>query len=168
MSRISQTVAQQIAVKLVAKKRILQSESQKEYREYFTEIAEKKVPKDVMEFFKKHSEYVKTTSNIRADGKGMSKLEVSLTRAIPSVSPNCYYDHIDLNETEATKGKKLYDAWVKLKDTNNDLQSEIEATLISLRTYSNIEKELPEATQYLPQVGLTVIVDTATLRKKLK
>lgn len=166
--RISQALASQIASKMVQSKRTVQSELQKEYREYFTTVAEKKVPKDVMDFFKKHSEYVKTTSSMRVDGKGISRLDISLTRAIPSVSPNCYYEHIDLSEAEATKGKKLHQDWVKMKENTDTLESEIETALINLRTYANIQKELPEASQYLPEQGLTVIVNTTELRKKLK
>jgi len=166
--RISQALAAQIATKMVQSKRAIQSELQKEYREYFTTVAEKKVPKDVMEFFKKHSEYVKTTSSMRVDGKGFNRLDVSLTRAIPSVSPNCYYEHVDLNESEATKGKKLHQDWLKMKENNDALESEIETALINLRTFANIQKELPEAGKHLPEQGLTVIVNTTELRKKLK
>jgi len=32
---------------------------------------------------------------------------------------------------------------------------------------ANIEKELPEAAEYLPKIGIAVIVDTKSLRKKL-
>lgn len=168
MSRISQALAAQIAKKLVEKKRTTQSQLQKEMREYFTEIAESKIPKDVMLFFKKHSEYVKTTSSMRVDGKGFNRLDITLVRAIPSVSPNCYYEHIDLTEAEATSGKKKHDAYQKMKSDTDTLESEIEQTLLSLRTFANIEKELPEAKEYLPVLGLTVIVDTTSLRKKLK
>jgi len=166
--RISQTLANQIALKMVKEKRSIQSELQVKYREYFTGVAEKKVPKDVMEFFKKHSEYVKTTSSMRVDGKGFNRLDVHLTRAIPSVSPNCYYEHVDLTETEAEKGKKLHQEWLKMKDNNDALEVEIETALINLRTYANVQKELPEAAIHLPEQGLTVIVNTADLRKKLK
>lgn len=167
MPRISQTVAEHISRKLVEKKRTIQSDALKELREYCTNIAESKVPKEVMLFFKKHSEYVKTTSNIRLDGKGLNRLEISLVKALPSVSPNCYYNHIDLTQGEATKVKNLNDAHEKLKTDNCALETEIERTLISLRTYANIEKELPEAAEYLPKVGIAVIVDTKSLRKKL-
>ncbi len=131
MSRISQQVAGQISRKLIEKKRTAQSEALKEYREYCTGIAESRVPKEVMTFFKKHSEYVKTTNSIRVDGKGIVTMDVTLTKAIPSVSPNCYYNHIDLSAEEATKVKSLNDAHVKLKSNNDSLENEIEATLIS-------------------------------------
>lgn len=166
--RISQSLASQIAKKLMEKKKTLQQTAKEAYRQYFTEIAEKKVPKNVMEFFGKHSEYVKTTSSIYVDGKGFNKLSVSLTKAIPSINPNCYYDHIDLSDAEVKKGKELYDAHEKMKTKNEELEYEIEATLINLRTYSNIQKEFPEAAEHLPALGLTVIVNTDALRKKLK
>lgn len=169
MSRISKQLAEQIARALISKKRNAESESKKEFREYCTKVAEERVPKDVMAFFKKHSEYVKTNSTIHISGKGLArKQEVSLLKALPSISPNCYYEHIDFTDEESDKAKELFDKWQKLKDGNNILEAEIEATLISLRTYANIEKEFPEASRMLPKQGLTVIVDTASLREKLK
>lgn len=167
MPRISQSVAEHISRKLVEKKRTLQSEALMELRKYCTSIAESKIPKDVMDFFKKNSEYVKKMGTIRLDGKGLNRLDVQLVNAIPSVSPNCYYNHIDLKPEEANKVKSLNDAHEKLKADNSALETEIERTLISLRTYANIEKELPEASEYLPKIGIAVIVDTKSLRKKL-
>ena len=149
-------------------KKLHLSKLEKEFREFVTIFAEKKTPKSVLDFFKNHSEYVKTTNSIRINGKGVSNLNVSLTKALPSVSPNCYYQHIDLTDSEVKEVKKLYDLTVKTKKYNNDLWDELEAAILSLKTYANIEKELPEAAAYLPSKGLSVIINTTELRKKIK
>src|SRR5690606_42149474 len=67
---------------------------------------------------------------------------------------------------EAKKGKALFDSWQKAKDNYEALKQECETALINLRTFANIEKSLPEAKQYLPQLGLTVVVDTVQLDRK--
>ncbi len=166
MSRISQTLAATIAEKLTEKKRVQVADSLMEFRKYFTEVYESKIPKPVMELFKKHSEYIQTVSAVYLNEKGFSITKVSLLKALPATSQ--YSVTINLTDFEAKKGKALFHSWQKAKDNYEALKQECETALINLRTFANIEKSLPEAKQYLPQLGLTVVVDTVQLRKKLK
>jgi len=166
MSRISMQLAEQIAKKLTEKKQALIAPTNLEFREFITQSFEATVPKPVMELFKKHSEYVETTNSVYLNEKGFSRENVSLTKAVPSIKE--YSVHFPLTDAVAIKAKKLYHVWQKAKDDYKALFEETETALLNLRTFANIEKQLPEAVQYLPQRGLTVIVDTKELRKKLK
>ena len=166
MSRISQALAAQIAEKLTEKKLAIAKENLQAFREYFTTVYESKIPKPVMELFKKYSEYIRTTSSIYLDNKHFSRNGINLVKALPSITK--YSVAIELTEAENKRGKSLYDVWQKSEEVYKTLKQECETALINLRTFANIEKSLPEAKQYLPQLGLTVVVDTVQLRKKLK
>jgi hypothetical protein len=100
------------------------------------------------------------------DKKGFSGLSVQFTKALPAITT--YNIRLELSDAEAKKAKELQNHYEKLKDDYKALFKETETALINLRTFKNVEKELPEATPYLPAMGLTVIVDTTELRKKLK
>lgn len=166
MSRISMALAEQIAKALTKKKQDLIAPALLEYRQYFTDVYESRVPKPVMELFKKHSEYLETTQSVYINEKGFNRESISLTKAVPSTTS--YNVELSITDAEATKGKKLYNAWKKACEDYKKLFEEVENALLNLRSFSNIEKQLPEAVPFLPQKGLTVIVNTTELRKKLK
>ena len=164
--RITKYLANKVAQQLIEKKQKEVSTLRTEFQEYLTVVAEKRVPKDVMEFFKKQCEYVETSQSIFLNEKGFNREVISLTRQVPAKSSSSL--HIVLNDTEATKAKRLHNAWLKAKENVERLKRELENALLNLRTYNRIEKELPEAFQLLPQGGgMLIPINIEKLRKEI-
>ncbi len=166
MSVISKDLAGQIAQKLTEKSRIAMEELHLEYRQLVTEFYEKATPKDVKACFKKHKEWFHTRSTICFDGNGFRWERVSSVR--PIIHNTNSDPKLELTPEIATQLRKSKDAWDNAKEKYDRLKAEVKQALITLKTYNNIRKELPEAAPYLPPpLSNALVVNFTGLKKEL-
>jgi len=164
--RISKTTAQAIAKKLTVTKQEQVNALGLYYRQYVKDSYLKQVPKEVSECYQKHKEWFYTTSYVRFEGKGFRYESVAIDENVIANKNSTAY--LDLTDTIATKAKKLQNKWLEAQKELNKLQLDIEAALYGLKTFAQIEKNLPEAVPYLPKsTSLELMVNLDTLRSQI-
>lgn len=164
MSRITKQIAEDIAVKLCSKKKTLLDESNKKLSFFITDVAKRKVPKEVSIAFSKMPSYIKTRSCPYVQGQGISGYpSVSLTESVPMDS-----DSIQLNAKEAEKYLSLKAVCIENKKTYEGLLKEVENALLNCRTYNKVKELFPEAATYLPPVYDPPALNLIEIRKKIK
>lgn len=166
--QISKMTAEQIATKLVEKKRKEVDELDQEIKKLCTEKAESQVPSEVHKLFKVHSEFVETACEAYLDGHGLSREYIKLSKNVPA--PNGYRVIIKM---DAAFGKKILTLLNKKKDKNDatvKLKNEIIQALLTLRTSKQIIEKFPEAAALLPSQskGLLPALNLKPIRDQLK
>jgi len=166
MSRISQELAAQIAVKLTEKSRIAADKLHVEYRELVTSLYEAQTPGDVKVCFTKYPDWFYTRSNIKLHGHGFNWEYVNPTR--PLITNNNTDCILELTAKISDKIISAKRKWQKAKEGYDKLNLETRQALLTLKTFNNIRKELPQAAPMLPPpLSNALVVNFDTLKKQL-
>lgn len=165
--RMTKDVAHQIAIKLTEEKAKSVEQLHLDYKEYITQAYISQTPESVLEAFKQHPDWFYTRSGIEFSGNGFRWENVASTQII--ICNGGTSANLTLTDTIAKKAMKLKTKWEDEYKKLKDLKSKIEVALFGLRTYAQIEKNLPEAVPYLPkQTSMELMVNFDTLRKEIK
>lgn len=156
MSRITKAIAEEIAGKLLAKKREKNEKRYKEIQDIITAIQEAKVPLEVMKLFNdsKTKGYIECHDQVFINGPGLNYDRISLTRKVPEAT-GTYHPNIILDEATSLLVSKKLETYRKHVELNYDLEKKLTATLMALRTYNKVKSMFPEAAKYLPPVQST-------------
>ena len=164
MSRITKTIAENVAIKLLEKKYAKIEEIKEGLKVKFTEIYKKQLPKEVLELFYKKQGFFYQRTNFVLDGNGHSHNIIYTTEPLPYLS-----GAVSLDVEDSKIILDIMNNISNLESEYNKLKLEIETTLLNLRTYSKISSEFPEATPFLPNTTSTALsVNISDLRNKLK
>ena len=151
MSKITKTLAQEIAIKVIAPFNVQIEEcdaqmSQLVYEDYLASI-----PKDVMILYKKYPKYVYTCYYITIRDFGFIYQYINFPK---DKNNNLIYlpNNKDWKFTQelADKLHKVDYKKQDLVEKRNRTQVEIESTLLALGTYKKVEENLPELAKFLP------------------
>lgn len=166
MSRITKTIASEIALKLTQAKRIELEKLNLELTNFYYEFAKKQVPTDIFNFYTKNRRYFKTTNKIRFIGNGFNYETVYFNPCLPNADD--YYMSIEPSK-EIADEILLKQKTIKTKKVFlENLETEIENTLLSISSYKRCENEFPEAFKLLPtKTNNQLIVNVSDIRKKL-
>lgn len=165
MARITKEIASEVAKKLTSKKteeiKTLENELETKLEGFIL----KKIPKEVLDLFKKHPNYFNTTYSFRLSGNGLNYEYLQTKNSIPYTGNNSFLPSIEEAELLLSLNNKIND----LKQKKSELFREIENLLYNLRTYSKVNSEFPEATPYLPNLITNKLsVNISDVRDKLK
>lgn len=165
MTRISKTLAQNVASKLVEKKRTELGKMRIELSEYIHDWYVTKIPKDVMKLFKAQKKWFSTRGSISFCGNGFNYKSFGFRTELPTGGDY----NIMPDETCAKEVTLMVNAIEKKEDEIDRLHSEIKHALIGLKNYSNIEKEFPEAYKLLPKENqcTAIMVNVDKIRERL-
>lgn len=167
MSVISKELAKKIATKLTEKSKNHLNSLRTDYTELVTIAYEATVPKNIMDLFIKDKTYFDDTSSISFNGHGFNYEQVTSTRRVPS-NYSGYHCNLELTPKVAEKLIKAKQRWEKAAKSYKTLFDETEQALLSLKTYNNIRKELPEAAPYLPPpLSNALVVNFTSLKSRL-
>jgi hypothetical protein len=163
--QISKATAEKIALKLTEKKSELVAKLKLEYRQYITDCYNKQIPAEIKEAFEKYPQYFRINSSITFSGHGFQWESVTPTER--TVSNESYNAVLNI-EKYADKAKKLQNKFLDASKELDELKHEIQTALYGLKTFAQIEKNLPEAIPYLPKsTSLSLMVDLNSLRSKI-
>jgi len=166
MSRISNDLAGQIAFKLTEKSRIVAENLHVDYRELVTSFYEEQTPKEVKDCLKKFPDWVDTTTSVKLHGHGFNWEYVSTTRAV--IQNNTNEGMPNMTSKMADKISTAKRKWLKAKEKYETLKTESKQALLTLKTFSNIRKELPEASPMLPPpMSNALVVNFNSLKTRL-
>jgi len=162
MSRITKEIAHATAVSLLSKKKENLKELKSKLKNMITEAVKKTIPKEVMDLYGKYPEYFDTHSRTRFTCAGFG-YEYYDFHTLPDGQENPKIGTQD--------GNKILALSNKVTDSENEykrLLNEIEVALFAFRTYSNVEKEFPEAFALLPtKVSQAVMVNISSIRSQI-
>jgi hypothetical protein len=166
MSVISKDLAQQISTKLTEKSRLAVDALRKDYQTIATEIYEDQVPEEIKKAFKLYPDWFYTRQSLYFNGHGFSFERVTPIRHV-----------ICNNGTEANlkltikTSDKLMAAKRKVEKAEKEyklLKEESKQALLTLKTFTNIRKELPEAASMLPPpLSNALVVNFNSLKTRL-
>jgi len=166
MSRITKQIAEEVAKKLVAKKRETLKLRTKEFSEKITKICHEKVPFEVLVVFEKHPNYFHQTSTFKPSGNGWNFQNLNLSHSLPSQAG--YFSF----EMEVETSNELLKEFNKNKDEQkqiDELQRDLVNTLLNLKTYKSVTENFPEAVEHLPKiVNNTVALNLSDIRNRIK
>jgi len=163
---MNKNLATQIAFKLTDKKQKEVDRLNNETKKYLTDMYLATIPKEITNAFKKNSEYFNTSNTVRLDGNGFRWENFTLLQyCICNSNNNCF---LKVDPVVYAKVKELNNKYQDAKNKLNSLRSEIETALNGLKTFSQIQKHLPEAIPYLPKsTTMELMVNFEVLRKNI-
>lgn len=165
MSRITKQIATSVANQLVLSRNQDLKKEQLKLSEIVTSIYLSKIPDEVMEFFKLYPVFFKTKGGIKLNGNGFNYEFFPMTKNVPD-NNDSYCGLFSKEDCDKIKNQWLLIQ--KLQAENDKLHFDIETALVNYRTYSNIEKEFPEAFKLLPARQITaLVVNIKDIRCKL-
>jgi len=165
MSKISRTLANEIALKLVDKLDIKLKNVDIQIKDILYKVAVSKVPKEIMNIFNgPNSEWIRcTTSSYFSWGSnheyysGFSEFPITVNKSVV-VEDEALSDQLDrlkLERASLTKQRK-------------ELLAEIEETIIALGTPTRIREHFPEAAALLPEPRMEIAINVQSTIDKLK
>lgn len=164
MSKISNELAKQIAIKLTEKSRIVADKFHVEYRELVTELYEEQTPQEVKAALKKFPDWIYTSGSVKLNGNGFNFEWVSTTRNIVSNGNNL----LNLTSKIADKITAAKRKWEKAKKQYECLKDETKQALLALKTTNNIRKEIPIAAPMLPPpMSNALVCNFDSLKRRL-
>jgi len=167
MSRITKQIAEDVAIKLLAKKYSEIKTLKEELSDKVKAAYDKTIPEDVVELSIKYPSFFEFRSYVRINGNGWNWQNIDLsTRVISKTNNSAVFEP----EVELANGlKKLHNKITDKETEVRNLRSETENTLYSLRTYAKVSEVFPEAVVFLPKhENTSLIVNVNELREKLK
>lgn len=167
MSRITKTLAQQVADKLAMPLHAKFRKLEKELSELVTSEYEATLPKDLLTAFKKYPKYFSSATYLNVSGPGLpSYSSFTLCKALPTLKEG--YNRLTVSPETANKFVDLEDKISKLKQEYREHKREIEIAVFGLRTYGKVQLEFPEAYAVLPPITTTALtVDLKKIRCKI-
>lgn len=168
MSKITKTIANDVALKIVEPIAVKIKETEKQIEEMVTEMYKLLIPKEVMTVYGKFPEYVRKTNSVLLSSHGFSRRGVSLTVKLPYDNPNTYSTpELPLTADQAKEIQKLETVKEKLVEKKNTTKIEIENSLLALSTYKRVQEQLPQAFQFLPSVSTGLMINLAPVNEKI-
>ena len=168
MSVISKDLAGQIAYKMTEKSRLAAEKLHVEFRELTTSQYEETIPEEVLKCFKKHPDWFETVESVSIHGNGFNHEYVSTTRQVITQlgrSSPIFQPISKIADKLTTAIRK----WQKAKKEYENLKSESKQALLTLKTFSNIRKEIPLAAPMLPPpMSNALVVNFESLKKRLE
>jgi hypothetical protein len=157
MSRITKSLAESIASSLLAKKKEKISHKRQELKEKVTQVIEQTIPEDVLKFHESNQDWMRGSQDFRlqGDGTGTDYTHYRTTKTLPS---NSQYNWVKIPDKSHNEVMNLHSKIDKMESDLKKARFEVETAIFNLRTYSNLEKEFPEAAKYLPKNGTTALV----------
>lgn len=150
MSRITKSIAEEVARQLVKERENEISQLKKNLGHYVTQLHIARIPEIVMKAFKTNGSYINSQQSMRITGAGFDRwFTVNMDKTLPYSG-----EHLQVNDEQ---GNAIKDADNLIQDkttAKNDLKQSIEVALFNLRTYANVEKEFPEAVKFLPKQNI--------------
>lgn len=163
MSRITKEIASVVAKKLVAKKAKSRDEAGKKLEQTLTDMVILLIPKEVLEFNKKHPNYIDLTYALNLEGNGWNYQRIRLSEGLPF---KCRAFMPSTKEADILM--KLFNEFKSREKHVIALESKIENLLYSLRTYNRVNAEFPEATPFLPSIKETGLsINISDIRNEL-
>ena len=166
--RITKDVAEETAEKMTAKKSLELLEMRNSFSEKVRNLIVKKIPKEIMQAFEKHPNYINSIGYIYLYGVGFNGDCIKFKK-LPYTNNNRFEINSEMGATELLKEFNKIES---LEKEIKDLKLEIETALYStLRTYKRVEESFPEALEFLPQPNnnkTALVVNLSSLRKKIK
>jgi hypothetical protein len=166
--RITKDVAESTAEKMTAKKSLELLEMRNLFSEKIRNLILKQVPKEIIEAFEKHPNYINSIGYVYLYGIGFNGNSVKFTK-VPYMGDNRFEIKSEMGATELLKQFNKIEA---LEKEIKDLKLEIETALYStLKTYKRVQESFPEALQYLPKLNndkTALVVNLSSLRDKIK
>lgn len=167
MSRITKEIASQVAHQLTAKKREEVKELDAKFRTELKRMYVEDTPTEIKELAKKYPEYFEWRDRIGfygTNGFGYEnyRIEGTVITKAGSIS------YTNISPENAKKLNKLDNEIQDKKKELKDLVKELEILLYSLRTYSKVTEQFPEAIPFLPYKTTSALaINIDDLRKKL-
>lgn len=170
MSRITKQIAEFVAEKMSAEKKQNLLIKKKELEVFVISEYMESVPKKIKEAFSKaeDKDYIISTSSIQFGGvHGLGFNYIKLGKRVPirnidrAFCPSKY------------AAKKIVSLERECKDLEKkykEVHEGVYQALIGLKTYNNVEKEFPEAFEFLPAIekSTAIMLNIDSLRQKLK
>lgn len=166
--RISKELATSIARKLTEKSRLLIDIANKEYGQAVYDAYMNTVPDDVLAMAKLHPNYFESLRRVKFTGHGFSHEQVAVPNDV--LVNNTRYSQCDLHLTAALASKliKLKRNVEKAEKTYKELFKETEVALLALKTYKNIESNIPAAKPFLPPpISNALVCNFDSLNRKI-
>lgn len=164
MSRITKEIAQEVSLKLTSKKLEEVVKAEITLSELLEKYLLDNIPSDVLKIFKKEPAYFDTRKSFQVMGNGFNYQYINTINQLPSKSANFHP-----TEEQGKQLMSLFNKKTDLRKEYNSLVNEISTLLYSLRTYSKVNTEFPEATEFLPNtITSTLTVNILDVRNKLK
>ena len=170
MGKISQNTEREVSHKIC--KPILEKKQEviNKRKELLTKWYRDTVPADVMKFFAKHKEYVKTDGSVYVQGIGIETKWYGVESS-PDDDTNSYSNPFKLNKEQSIEFSKLLEQEEDLSTKYNTTQKEIEATMLALGTHKRIAEQFPEAAEFLPEApkqNMQLMVQLKPVRENVK
>lgn len=161
---ITKEIAERVAIKLLEKKKQVWTEATEKKVAFITDVATRRVPKDIALAFEKYPMYIETYGYFNVRGQGISGAPcVNLKKSIPSST-----NYLELNAKESEKFLKLKYEEVDAKSKYENLLSEVKTALINCKTYNRVKELFPEAYEHLPAKYPPPALNLTEVRKKIK
>ncbi len=162
--KITQGIAQNVAEKMVQKKRTEREKLYVELRKIVTEYASGKIPKEVLKTFKNHASYFEPKGYIYFVGNGFQYVSLGINGSLPLGNNNKFTPDDAISKPVRLLLDKIKD---KTKEID-ELYSEIKNALLHFRTYAKVQSEFKEAAIHLPKIQCeAVIINIEKIREKL-
>jgi hypothetical protein len=166
--RITKDVAESTAEKMTAKKSLELLEMRNLFSEKIRNLILKQVPKEIIEAFEKHPNYINSIGYVYLYGVGFNGESVKFKK-LPYTGNNRFEIKSEMGANELLKQFNKIEV---LEKEVKDLKLEIETALYStLRIYKRIEESFPEALEFLPPINnnkTALVVNLSSLREKIK
>lgn len=131
-----------------------------------TQFYEEQTPKDVKDLFKKYPVWFYTRTQIQCNGHGFNWEYITTTR--PIICNGVSNATLTLTSKISDKLTSAKRKWEKAKDKYSKLKDEAKQALLTLKTFNNIRKELPEAAPMLPPpMSNALVVNFTSLKSRL-
>lgn len=166
MSRITISLAEDMAKEMTSElaKEIkdLKSTLGSEVEEHLL----KGIPKDVLSCYKKHPDYIETTSYVYLRGQGLNHDSVNLNNSIPVAGRTTF----DLPKEISLSVSKQLEVIKSKEAEKTRLYKEVKNVLIDLKTFKRVREEFPEAAKFLPKEDKQIFLPSnlKTLRAKFQ
>lgn len=167
-TRITKAIAEAVAKQLVQSKQAEIKQIQDNEADFISGFYEASLSQLVKDGFKKHKGFFHTSSSIRLSGSGLTQgyRYYALNKNYP-VCNSCPV--FPVSDEQANTIIEFETQIEEKTKSMRELFNNIEAALINLRTYNNIEKEFPEAFALLPKqaVNTALAINIKDIRCKL-
>lgn len=161
--RITKTIAEDVADKLVAKLTERLKEIEIEFGQILNDEWVKRAPKEVLTTLIVAPEYIKTKSSGYIHFLGRT-VYCTHDKSFPHSSSDLKIENTDLcNRMSALENEKI-----DLKKKKAALHKEFSSTLLQLGTTNKIAEHLPEAIPFLPEESKVPAINFTDTRNKLK
>lgn len=166
MSRITKEIASEVAKILTIRKKEEYEALEAKLSETVKDLYNLTIPDKVKEFQKEFPSFINTRSAVKLMGNGFSYEYISVKDQVITNTSQCTC--LTPSPEEAGNIQKMKNKIQDLKTEYNTLVLDIETALLTLRTYSKIEKEFPEAFIHLPnRITTALAININSIREKL-